>query len=98
MASAASKVTSIQAKSKPGSKSSTARHQAKTLRKAHRNGMAWEDYEVDRMVRGIVNDETTLEIALSLGRTYYGSMGMRHAIGTALRHWHTIELAVKNAR
>lgn len=95
---AAARLKSIQAEPKRSQKSSTARHQAKTLRKAHRNGMAWEDYEVDRMVRGIIKDETTVEIALSLGRTYYGSMGMRHAIGTALRHWRTIELAVEKER
>lgn len=84
---ARSKARSIQAEPKPSFKSSSARIQAKTLRKAHRQGQPWEDDEVTRLAQGIVADETSEKIALALGRTYYGVMSARSHVGFALRHW-----------
>lgn len=78
---------SIRAEPRPGSKSSSARIQAKTLRKAHRQGQPWEDDEVTRLAQGIVSDETTETIALALGRTYCGVMSARSHVGFAMRHW-----------
>lgn len=79
-------VESIQAKPKRGKKSSTAQLQAKSLAKAHRNGLPWSDDEVSRLVAGINRDETTFEMALAIGRSYYGTMGARAHVGFALRH------------
>lgn len=56
------------------------------MKNAVRNGLAWEDDEVSRIVRGIEKDETTFEIAMSLGRSYYGVSGARRSVGFALRH------------
>ncbi|AGT12057.1 DNA binding domain protein [Mycobacterium phage Catdawg] len=86
---ARSKVVSIQAEPhrRVGGKSPSARNQARTLRKAHRQGLPWEDDEVARLAQGIAADETTLDIALAIGRSYYGVMSARSHVGFALRHW-----------
>lgn len=73
-----------------GNKSSSAAAQTKTLRKAHRLGIAWDDYEVERLVTGIQRDETTLEMALAIGRSYYGVQGARAHVAFALRHSNAI--------
>lgn len=83
---AKSTVKSIQAQRKRGHKSPTASLQAKTLAKAYRQGMAWDDDEVARLVAGIQADETTYELALALGRSYYGMSGARAHVAFALRH------------
>lgn len=80
------RLKSIQAEPKRGQKSSSARLQTKTLQKAHRQGMAWDDDEVSRLVAGIERDETTFEMAMALGRSYYGAMGARAHVAFALRH------------
>lgn len=77
---------SIQAEPKRSHKSSTARLQAKSLAKASRNGLAWDDAEVSRLVAGIGRDESTFEMAMAIGRTYYGTMGARAHVAFALRH------------
>lgn len=69
-----------------GQKSNSAKLQAKTLRKASRQGLGWEDHEVSRLVAGIERDETTFEIALAIGRSYYGTLSARSHVGFALRH------------
>lgn len=79
-------VKSIQAEPKRGRKSSSSELQRKTLAKAYRNGMAWDDDEVARVVAGIERDETTFEIAMAIGRTYYGTMGTRAHVAFAMRH------------
>lgn len=95
----ARKLRSIQGTGrKPGHKSSTARHQARTLKSATRMGLPWEDDEVARVAQGIAADETTLEIALAVGRSYYGVMGVRWATGFAMRHWNAIGSARKKVR
>ncbi|QGJ90097.1 HTH DNA binding protein [Mycobacterium phage Indlulamithi] len=86
----AGKAKSIQAEPKRGHKSSTADLQAKTLRKAHRQGMAWDDYEVTALVKGIERDATTFDIAMSIGRSYYAVMTTRRAVGFAMRHANAI--------
>lgn len=83
---AATKIVSIQAARKRGHKSGSAELQAKTLRKAYRQGMAWDDDEVSRLVAGIERDETTFEMALAIGRSYYGTASARAHVGFALRH------------
>jgi hypothetical protein len=83
---AAAKVVSIQAAPKRGHKSSSAELQAKTLRKAYRTGMAWDDDEVARLVAGIERDETTFKMAMAIGRSYYGVAGARAHVAFALRH------------
>lgn len=83
---ARSKVVSIQAKAKRGNKSHSAKLQAETLRSAGRNGLPWEDFEVSRIIAGIEKDETSYELAKSLGRTYYSTMSTRRMVAFALRH------------
>jgi hypothetical protein len=67
-------------------KNSIADLQNKTLRKASRLGMPWETDEVARLVQGIKNDETTYEIALATGRSYYGIQTARSHVRFALNH------------
>jgi hypothetical protein len=81
-----SKVVSIQAARKRSYKSPTASMQAKTLAKAYRQGMVWDDDEVSLLVNGIEKDQTTYEMALALGRSYYGVAGARAHVAFALRH------------
>lgn len=80
------KAKSVQAERKRSMKSNTARLQAKTLKSAFRQGMAWEDDEVAVLVQGIEKDETTFDLAIRLGRSLYGVMGARAHIGFAMRH------------
>lgn len=77
-------VKSIQVETKRHS--STTKLQRQSLKKAHRNGMPWSDDEVARLIAGIDRDETSYEIALATGRTYYGIMGARSSVMFALRH------------
>ena len=60
--------------------------QAKTLRKATHQGSPWETDDVARMVAGIHRDETTFELAMALGRSYYATQTTRRMVGFALRH------------
>ncbi len=60
--------------------------QRKTLKTAVNIGLPWTDDQVARLVAGINRDETTLEIAQAIGRSYYGVMGARAHVGFALRH------------
>lgn len=76
-------------------RNSTAELQRKSLRKAHNHGQAWSDDEVERLVAGIQRDETSFEMALAVGRTYYGTMAARAHIAFAMRHANALELAVR---
>lgn len=80
------KPKSIQAEPKRSRKTSTNELQAKTLRKAHRQGIAWDDYEVARVVAGIQTDESTFDIALSIGRSLYATQSTRRMVAFAMRH------------
>jgi hypothetical protein len=67
-------------------KGSTAKLQAETVKRAHRQGLSWDDSEVELLVKMIEKDETTYEMALTLGRSYYGTMAARQHVGFAMRH------------
>jgi hypothetical protein len=58
----------------------------KTKRNATRTGMRWEDDEVDRVMRGIERDETTYEMAMAIGRSYYALQTARAHIRFAMDH------------
>jgi hypothetical protein len=58
----------------------------KTKRNATRSGMRWEDDEVDRVMRGIERDETTYEMAMAIGRSYYAMQSARSHIRFAMDH------------
>jgi len=77
---------SIQADAKRGRKTSTQKLQAQSLKGSTRNGMPWEDDEVERLVQGIEANETTFIMAQAIGRSYYGTMGARAHVAFALRH------------
>ena len=81
-----SKIVSIQAHRKRAAKGSMQDLHARTLRKASRQGMKWEDDEVSRMVAGIERDETTFEMAMALGRSLYATQSTRRMVAFALRH------------
>lgn len=53
---------------------------------AHRHGLSWDDYEVSTLVNGISKDETTFDLAMRLGRSYYSVMGARAHVRFALDH------------
>jgi hypothetical protein len=59
--------------------------QIKSLHKAHNHGQPWSDDEVSRLVAGIGRDETSFEMALSVGRSYYSTMSARGKVSFALR-------------
>lgn len=77
---------SIQAEPKRSFKSSTARLQFESLKRATRNGLPWDDDEVAKLVAGIENDEPTIQIAKACRRSYYGTMGARTHVAFAMRH------------
>ena len=93
-----SKVTSIQAIKRRGFKSSTAYLNAKTAAQAYRSGLAWDDNEVSRLVQGIDGDESTYDMAISLGRTLYGVMNARAHVAFAMRHQAALFGTKKKAR
>jgi hypothetical protein len=98
MARSSAKLKSIQAEPKRSHKNSTARLQSQSLRKAYRNGMAWDDRDVEVLVHGIQSDATTFDMAMSLGRSYYGTMGARAHVGFALRHAKALYPAIRDSR
>lgn len=67
-------------------KNSTKDLQRKTIRKATRVGIPWDDDEVARLVEGIARDETTFEMALAVGRTLYGTSAARQHVRFAISH------------
>jgi len=58
----------------------------KTKRNATRTGLKWEDDEVDRVMRGIERDESTYEMAMAIGRSYYAMQTARAHIRFAMDH------------
>lgn len=66
--------------------SSTARLQAQTIENAHRIGQPWDDDEVAILANEIAKDSTTFDIAMKLGRSYYGTQTARSHVGFAMRH------------
>lgn len=67
-------------------KSSTRDLQAKSLRKATNHGLPWSDDEVSYLVAAISRDETSFDMALGVGRSYYSTMSARSKVAFALRH------------
>lgn len=57
-----------------------------TLKKAWNVGNKWSDEEVETLVDMIQKDETTYQMALTLGRSYYGISGARSHVRFALNH------------
>lgn len=78
-------------------KNSTADLQRRSLRKATHHGLPWDDSDVARIVAGIERDETSFEMALAVGRSYYSTMSARSKVAFALRHAHVLELAVRRS-
>lgn len=74
--------TSIQAEKR----SSTAKLQEKTLANAYNHGQVWDDDSVSILVNGIQNDDTTFDMAMSLGRSYYSVQGARAHVRFAMDH------------
>jgi hypothetical protein len=70
----------------------------KTKRNAHRSGMKWDDDEVDRVMRGIERDETTYEMAMAIGRTYYSMQTARSHIRFAMDHASVLYAGMGNVR
>jgi hypothetical protein len=66
--------------------SSTAQLQAKTLKHAVRHGLKWDDSEVSLLANAIAKDDTTYDMALALGRSYYSVQGARAHVRFALDH------------
>ena len=65
---------------------STRRLQAETLVRGFNIGTKWTDDDVSALVNMIEKDESTFEMAISLGRSYYGIMGARSHVRFALNH------------
>jgi hypothetical protein len=70
----------------------------KTKRNAHRSGMHWEDDEVDRVMRGIERDESTYEMAMAIGRSYYAMQTARSHIRFAMDHAVVLYAGMGNVR
>lgn len=89
-------VKSIQATPRKGGKPNSSRElQRHSLLKATNHGKPWTDDEVARLVAGIQRDETSFEMALAVGRSYYSTMSARGHIRFALNHSTAIETAVR---
>lgn len=67
-------------------KSSTSKLQEKTLANAVNHGEAWDDDDVAVLVNGIQKDETTFDMAMRLGRSYYSIQGARAHVRFAMDH------------
>lgn len=57
-----------------------------TLNKAWNVGNKWSDEEVETLVGMIQRDESTYQMAVTLGRSYYGIQGARSHVRFALNH------------
>lgn len=64
----------------------TAKLQAKTLDNAYNHGAVWSNDEVSVLVSAIQKDETTFDMAMRLGRSYYSVQGARAHIRFAMDH------------
>jgi hypothetical protein len=77
---------SIQAEARKRGKSIAAYLNDKTKKGAFNAGLPWSSDDVGILVGLIEKDETTYEMAIRLGRTYYGVQNARAHIGFAIRH------------
>jgi hypothetical protein len=89
------KQLSIQAEARKRGKSINAYLNDKSKKTAFNAGVVWSDDDVSALVSMIENDERTFDMAIHLGRTYYGAMNARAHVGFALRHQNAIWGAMK---
>lgn len=84
------KVVSIQAATGRSQKSSGRSHVARlndeTKKHAYNHGMPWSDDEVSTLLNLIDRDQTTYDMALATGRTYYAAQYARAHAAFAQRH------------
>jgi hypothetical protein len=88
---ASKKPMSIQAEARKYGKSVAAYLNDKTKKGAYNAGVVWSSEDVATIAQMIANDETTFDMAVRLGRTYYGALNARAHIGFAMRHWDTLD-------
>jgi hypothetical protein len=88
---AKSKQLSIQAEARKHGKSVAAFLNDKTKKGAFNAGAVWSSDDVAIIAQMIEADETTFDMAIRVGRTYYGALNARAHIGFAMRHWEVLE-------
>jgi hypothetical protein len=58
----------------------------RTKRAAYNTGKAWSDDDVAHVMTGIANDDTTFNMAMGIGRSYYSVQTARSHIRFAMDH------------
>lgn len=64
-------------------------------RRAWNRGAKWSDDDVAAVMQGIYNDESTYDMAIRLGRTYYGVAAARCHTRWAMDHAQVIYVESK---
>ena len=67
-------------------RSNTSKLQEKTLANAYNHGAVWTDADVSLLVNAIHRDDTTFDMAMRLGRSYYSVQGARAHVRFAMDH------------
>lgn len=80
------KVVSIQAGGKKSGRSYVARLNDETKKHAYNHGQPWSDDEVTTMANLIDKDETTYNMAMATGRTFYAASYARAHLSFLQRH------------
>lgn len=88
------KQLSIQAEARKYGRSVAAYLNDKSKKGAFNAGAVWSDDDVATIVAMIEHDDTTFDMAVRLGRTYYGASNARQHIGFCMRHWDVIDAAM----
>lgn len=70
----------------------------KTKKNAYNLGKPWSDDDVSDLVNMIERDEKTFDMAMSLGRTFYGTQYARSHVRFAMDHAAVIIPALRSAR
>ena len=70
----------------PKSKAAQRRMVDKTKANAYRTGQRWTDDEVGEVMNGIEKDDTTFNMAMGIGRSYYAVQTARAHIRFAMDH------------
>jgi hypothetical protein len=91
---AAKKQLSIQAEARKYGKSVGAYLNEKSRKGAYNAGAVWSDDDVATIVAMIDHDDTTFDMAVRLGRTYYGAANARSHIAFCMRHWDVIDASM----
>ena len=63
-----------------------ARLNDETKKHAYNHGIAWSDDDVSMLLNLIDKDETTYQMAMALGRTFYAAQVARSHVAFASRH------------